>query len=284
MSQISAAAVNELRKRTDMPLMECKSALVEAEGDMDKAIDIMRSRNRAIGDKRAGNETAEGRVGVAIDGSTAAILEMRCESAPVTKSDQFIALVNDLADAVIKINPSSVEQFNSEPLPSGSGSVEERITEVIGLIRENMKVNKFERLEGGQFGQYVHHDGTVGVLLQVNGAKPNDELLRDVCAHIAALNPLYTKVQDAPADVVAKEKGLIETALKEDESMANKPANILEKIVDGRMRNWYAEGVLLEQPIANQAKYEKKTVGQVLSGAGFEIVKFVRYKVGEIVA
>ena len=185
---------------------------------------------------------------------------------------------------MIKINPSSVEQFNSEPLPSGSGTVEERIAEVIGLIRENMKVHKFERLEGGQFGQYVHHDGTLGVLLQVNGSSPNDELLRDVSAHIAALNPLYMKVEDVPADVSAKEKELIETALKDDESMSKKPANILEKIIDGRMRTWYAEGVLLEQPIANQTKYEKKTVGQVLSGAGFEIVKFVRYKIGEVVA
>ena len=95
MSQISAAAVNELRKRTDMPLMECKSALVEAEGDMDKAIEVLRSRNSKVVAKRVGNETAEGRVGVAIDGSTASILEVLCESAPVTKSDQFIALVND---------------------------------------------------------------------------------------------------------------------------------------------------------------------------------------------
>ena len=284
MSQISAAAVNELRKRTDMPLMECKSALVEADGDMDKAIDVLRSRNSKVVAKRGGNETAEGRVGIAIDGSAAAIIEVRCESAPVTKSDQFIALVNDLADAVVKIKPGSVEQFVSEPMPTGSGTVEERVAEVIGLIRENMKVHKFERLEGGPFGQYIHHDGTLGVLLQVKGATQNDELLRDVCAHIAALNPPYMKVEDVPADVVAKEKDLIETTLKEDESMANKPANILEKIVEGRMRNWYAEGVLLEQPIANQAKYEKKTVGQVLSGAGFEIVKCVRYKVGEIAA
>jgi elongation factor Ts len=284
MSTISAAAVNELRKRTDMPMMECKKALQEADGDMDKAIELIRSWNSKVGVKRAMNETAEGRVGIYIDPATenAAIIEVRCESAPVTKSDQFIALVNDLARAVAENNPESLDQFLTQPISAEKGTVTDRINEVIGLIRENMRVQRFVRLYGGLFGQYVHHDGTLGVLIQAKGEKVNDEVLRDVAAHIAALNPPYTRVSDLPADVVAKEKELALKQVQEDPKNAGKPANILDKIVEGKLKTWYGENVLLEQPIANQQKYEKKTVGQVLQGVGLEVVKFVRFKVGEV--
>jgi elongation factor Ts len=284
MSQISAAAVNELRKRTDMPLMECKKALQEANGDMDKAIDLIRSWNSKVQAKRALNETAEGRIGIYIDPATqnAAIIEVRCESAPVTKSDQFIAMVNDLARAVAENNPTSVEQFLAQKVSGTKGTVTDRINEVIGLIRENMKVQRFQRLSGGVFGQYVHHDGTLGVLLQMKGEKANDEVLRDVAAHVAALNPQYLRVADLPADVLAKEKELALKQTQDDPKNAGKPANILEKIVEGKLRTWYGENVLVEQLVANQQKYDKKTVGQVLKGIGLDVVKVVRFKVGEV--
>ena len=171
MSQISAAAVNELRKRTDLPLMECKSALQEAGGDMDKAVLILRSRFAKAADKRAMNETAEGRIGVYIDPATqnAAIIEMRCESAPTAKTERFVALAADLARAVAENNPTSVDEFLTQKVSGTPGTVTDRINEVVGLIREKMKVQRFQRLSGGLFGHYVHHDGTLGVLIQVKG-------------------------------------------------------------------------------------------------------------------
>jgi elongation factor Ts len=284
MSQITAASVNELRKRTDMPLMDCKKALTETNGDMDKAIEWLRSQNSKMQAKRAMNETAEGRVGIYIDPATqnAAIIEVRCESAPVVKSDQFITMVNELARAVAENNPESLEQFLTQKISGMQGTVTDRINETIGLIRENMKVQRFQRAYGGQFGHYIHHDGTLGVLLEVKGPKASEEALRDVCAHIAALNPPYLKVSEVPADAVAKEKEIVLKQIQEDAKNAGKPANILEKIAEGKLKTWYGENVLVEQPIANQQKYEKKTVGQVLQAAGVEPVRFVRYKVGEV--
>jgi elongation factor Ts len=277
MSQsITAAAVNELRKRTDMPMMECKTALQEAAGDMAKAVDILRSRNSKMRDKRAMNETAEGRIAIQIDPSAkgAAILEMRCESAPVAKSEQFIALANDLARRIAQTAPKSLEEFAAQP------AVVERINEVIGLIRENMKPQRFWRLAGDLFGEYVHHDGTVGVLLQVKGTKGDAVLLRDVCAHIAALTPPYVRIEDVPAEIVNREKELArQQAAARSEG---KPANIIEKIAEGLLKTWFSENVLLEQPIANAVKYDKKTVGQLLKAAGLDVVKYVRFKVGEV--
>src|SRR4029079_11989927 len=134
-------SVNELRKRTDAPMMECKSALTEAGGDMDKAIEIIRVRFKGVGDKRAMNETAEGRIAVYIDAAsqTAAIVDMRCESAPTAKNERFVALANDIAKQVALKNPKNVEDLIAQPFVGGTGTVTDRINEVLGVIRENMK-------------------------------------------------------------------------------------------------------------------------------------------------
>lgn len=286
MSQpITATAVNELRKRTDLPMMECKSALTEAAGDMDKAIQILRERNAKVSVKRSMNETAEGRIAIYIDkvARTAGIIDMRCESAPTAKSAQFVDLANDLAGQVADQDPANVEDMLAQQFVGGAGTVKDRIEEVIGLIRENMKISRFVRLSGGVFGQYIHHDGSLGVLMQLKGPDgASDEMLRDMCAHVAAMNPQYVRVEEVPADIVAKEKDIAKQQLEADPKNAGKPANILEKIIEGKMRTWYGETVLLEQLVANQSKYEKKTVGQVLKAAGLEVVKVIRLKVGEV--
>jgi elongation factor Ts len=260
--------------------MDCKSALTEAAGDMDKAVEILRSRNAKAAVKREANETAEGRIGISIDKTTqtAAIAELRCESAPSAKSDQFIALAADIAKHVAAHKPADVASLLTQPY--GSGTVKDRVDEVIGLIREKMVVHRFEALSGGVFGQYIHHDGTVGVLLQCSGTGGTDEALRDICAHVAALNPLYLNASAVPADIVEKEKTLALQQIKEDPKNANKPANIVEKIAEGKLKTWMAETVLMEQPMANAAKYPGKTVGQVLQGFGLTAVKVVRFKVG----
>lgn len=296
MSQISAAAVNELRKKTDLPLMDCKKALTEAGGDMPKAIEILRSQFAKAAVKREGNEVAEGRIGIYVEpaAETAAIVEMRCESAPSAKSDQFIELAYDVARQVASAAPETVPQLLAQPYSNGTGTTQDRINEVVGLIREKMIVQRFDRVKAPVYGHYVHHDGTVGVLLACTGKPtgPTAEALRDVCAHIAALNPQYMVAGDIPADSLAKEKGLILTQIQEAEKAAEekataegkkfnpKPANILDKIADGKLKTWMAETVLTEQPMANAAKYPGKTVGQVIQGLGLTPVRVIRYKVG----
>ena len=277
---ITAAMVNDLRKRTDLPMMECKAALQEAGGDMDKAIDIIRIKVKGAGVKRAGNETAEGRIGVFIDNAAGvgALVEMRCESAPVAKGEHFVKLANAVARVVAAQNPASTEALLAATDASGK-SVADLVTDTIGILRENMKVHRFARLQGGLFGEYIHHDGTLGVLLQASGSGANPGLLRDVCMHIAAVQPtpVAARREEVPAEVVAKEKEIAQAKAE----ATGKPAQIAEKIAEGQMKTWFAENVLVEQPFV---KDQAKTVGQILKEAGLEVTKFVRYKVGEIPA
>ena len=281
---ITPQMVKLLRDRTDQPMGLCKQALDQNGGDMDKAIEWLRSQNTKMGVKREGNETAEGRIGVFFDHATkvAAIVEVRCESAPSAKSDQFIALANDLAKHVAATAPRDVAEALTQPFVGGGGTVTDRINDVVGVIREKMVLHKFERIEGGVFGGYVHHDGTVGVVLQCLGTTPADELLRDVSAHIAALNPPYVNTAGVPADVMTREKDLVMADIKSDPKNASKPANILEKVAEGKLKTKLAEIVLTEQPMANTGKYPNTTVGQALTKAGLEPIKFVRFKVGAI--
>lgn len=262
-----------------MPMMECKAALTEAGGDIDKAIDIIRVRVKGVGVKRAGNETAEGRIAVAIDAAseTAAIVELRCESAPVAKSEHFIALGTDIAKHVIAKNPPSVDAMLTAEFEAGK-TVTDRINDVLGILRENMKIQRFSRLTGGTFAEYIHHDGSLGVLLQVTGSGSNTAILRDVCMHIAAVQPTPVAAirDEVPPEIVAKEKEIA----KAKAEATGKPAQIAEKIAEGQLKTWFAENVLVEQPFVKDAS---KTVGQVLKEAGFEVKSFARFKVGEIV-
>jgi elongation factor Ts len=270
---ISAADVKSLRDKTNLPMMECKAALIEAGGNMEKAIEILRKKHKDAAVKRGERETAEGRIVTHLDTTqqVGVILEMRCESAPVAKSEPFIQLCNDVARHIAVKNPASVEAL----LPQ----VTDRIHEVIGQIRENMKPQRFVRLTGGAMGSYIHHDGTVGVLLQVEGTKADPQLLRDICMHITARPHLAIRCEDVSADTLAKEKEIALAQMSADPKMKDKPANILEKIVEGKLKTWFADNVLLEQPFV---KDDSKTIGDLLKGAGLKLVRFVRYKVGEL--
>jgi elongation factor Ts len=283
MAAVTPQMVKQLRDRTDQPMGLCKQALDQNAGDMEKAIEWLRQQNAKMGVKREASETAEGRVGVYFDnaGKKAAIVEMRCESAPSAKSNQFIALANDMARHIASSKAADVPGLLTETF-GGKGTVLDRINEVVGVIREKMIVQRFQRLEGGVYGGYVHHDGTVGVLLECRGGAANDELLKDVAAHIAALNPPYATTAAVPAEVMDKEKSLVKADIDADPKNAGKPANILEKIAEGKLRTKLAEIVLSEQPMANNMKYPNTTVGAALKKAGLEPVRFVRYKVGAV--
>lgn len=282
MPAVTPQLVKQLRDRTDQPMGLCKQALDQNGGDMDAAILWLQQQNSKMTAKREGNETAEGRIGVAFDNAarTAAIVEMRCESAPSAKSDQFVALANDLAKHVAAGTGADVAAVLAEKL--GNGTVQDRINDVVGVIREKMVLQKFQRATGNVYGGYVHHDGTVGVLVECKGTAANDELLRDVAAHVAAMNPPYATSADVPADVIEKEKGLVKADMDADPKNTGKPANILEKIAEGKLRTRLAEVVLTEQPMANAGKYPNTSVGAALKKAGLEPVRFIRFKVGAV--
>jgi elongation factor Ts len=280
---VTPELVKKLRDMTDQPMGLCKKALDTSGGDMPKAIDWLRSQNKNMGVAREGNETAEGRIGVYFDNAAkvAAIVEMRCESAPSAKSDQFIALATDVAKHAATSKASDVAGMLAESLGE-KGTVQDRINDVVGVIREKMILQRFQKLSGGVYGSYIHHDGTVGVLLECKGAAANDELIRDVAAHIAALNPPYVNTSSVPAEVIEKEKGLVKADMEADPKNAGKPANILEKISEGKLKTRLAEVVLVEQPMANGMKYPSTTVGAALKKAGLEPVRFIRFKVGAV--
>ncbi len=278
---ISAGDVKTLRDRTNAPLMDCKTALTEAGGDIDKAIDLLRKKAGSKIGNFAARETAEGRVAIYLDAAskTGAIVEVRCETAPVAKTDQFIQLTNDIAKQIALKGPANTEELLKMPfVDAPAKTISDRIMDVFALIRENMKPHRFTRWTG-VLGDYVHHDGSQGVLLLVEGENAAPQVLRDVCMHIAALNPVSATKEDVPPETLAKETEIFREQTKGDPKNANKPANILDKIVEGKMKTWLAQNVLLEQPFV---KDDTKTVGQLLAASGLKLKKFVRYKVGEI--
>lgn len=284
MSQISAAAVRELRDRTDMPMMKCKAALEKAGGDMDKAVLILREEGaKFLGGEKGARETAEGRISAWTDpaAKVGAIVELRCESPSVVKNELFQTLGSNVAKQVALKNPATVEDLLKMPfVDDGSKTIQSLLEDIVGKIRENMRIARFVRFAGPS-GSYVHHDGTVGVILEVKGEGAIDpEMLKDICAHVVALKPSYLTASELPADVIEREKAFAKQ--QADQQAAGKPANVVEKIAEGKFNTWLAENVLVDQPIANQMKYGKKSVGQILKDAKLEAVRFVRLKVGEL--
>jgi elongation factor Ts len=276
--EIAATDVKKLRDRTGMPFGKCKEALVKTNGDLEKAVEELRKTNKDAQDKFGSRETAEGRIGVFIDAAQkiGAIIEVRCESAPVIKSDLFIQLANDLAKQVALKEATTPEALVAQPfVDNPQHTVNDRIGEVVGLIRENMRPARMARLTG-LLGSYVHHDGSVGVLLEVAGDKADPQLLRDVCMHITAKNPMAAVREQVPAEKVAKETEIARAQAAEQGK--GKPANIIDKIAEGKLRTWFAENVLAEQPFV---KDDSKTVGDLLKAHGLKLVRFVRYRVGE---
>lgn len=273
---ISPADVKSLRERTNLPMMECKAALVETNGDIEKAVENLRKKFAGMKPKE-GRETAEGRVAIYIDPAqkVGAILEMRCESAPVAKSELFIKLANQLAKQIALQNPASVEVLLTQPaIDEAKTTVQELIADYYGKLREVMKPHRFVRLSG-LLGEYCHHDGSVGVLLQVEGEKADTQVLRDVCMHVAARNPVAGKREDVDPAIVAKEREIA----RSQALATGKPENIVDKIAEGKLKTWFAENVLLEQPFV---KDDSKSVGDLLKGQGLTLTRFVRYKVGDV--
>lgn len=276
MAEITAAAVKALREKTDLPMMECKKALTEAGGDEAKAIQILKEMFKKVQEKRADNVTAEGRVFIAAkpDGSEAAMVEIQCESAPVATGEVMQKFGQAMADQLL--NGPGAADAAALMAQKGAGSsqtFQAEYEEIVNKIREKIVVNRIARVKGPVAG-YVHHDFKTGVLFVAAGTPKSTDVLKDVAMHIAALNPVVTKPEELAADIVQAERD----RLVAEARASKKPENIIEKMVDGRMKVFYAEqGVLVMQPFA---KDDSKTVAQALSEVGVEAVTFHRWKVG----
>ena len=269
MTAISAAMVGELRAKTDAPMMECKKALTEANGDMAKAEEILRVKLGSKAGKAASRVTAEGVITAFINGTTGALLEVNCETDFVSKNDDFLALSNACAKLVAEKNPADVAALSA--LPYSGKTVEEVRAELIGRIGENMSLRRFTRFSGeNKLVSYLH--GTrIGVMVEYTG---DDTAAKDVAMHIAAMKPIALSAADVPADKIATEKSVAE--LKAAES--GKPAEIIAKMVEGSVQKYLKEVSLLNQTFV---KNDKQTVEQMLKAANTTIKSFTMYVVGE---
>ena len=276
MAEITAAAVKALREKTDLPMMECKKALTEAGGDEAKAIEILREQFKKVQEKRAGNTTAEGRIFIATrDGVyEAAMVEIQCESAPVATGEVLQKWGQAMADHLLSgPGAETPEELLGQTASGATQSFQQQYEEIVNKIREKIVVNRICRIKG-PVGAYVHHDYKTGVLFTVTGETASQDTLRDVAMHIAALQPAVTNTDDLDKAAVQAERDRLIAEAK----ASGKPDNIIEKMVEGRMKVFYAEqGVLVFQPFA---KDDSKTVGQALSEAGLEATGFQRWQVG----
>ncbi len=271
---ITATMVKELRERTGAGMMECKKILTETNGDMEAAIDMMRKSGAAKADKKAGRVAADGRVVITIseDKKEASIVEINCETDFVAKDENFINFSNAVGARVLADKPADIAALSALPLESGE-TVEEVRANLVAKIGENMQVRRFEILSPDAGEVYGYSHGVrIGVIVAMTGA--DEDLGKDVAMHIAASRPMCVSEADVPAETLAKEKEIL---IAQAEG-SGKPMEIIEKMVEGRMRKYLAEITLVGQPFV---KDPDQTVGQLVKSAGAEIISFVRYEVGE---
>lgn len=274
---ISAAMVKELRERTASGMMECKRALVEAEGDMELAIENMRKSGLAKADKKSGRIAAEGIIGVKVseDGKAVAIVDINCETDFVAKADDFVGFVNSVTIALLNAdNIETEEQLLAMPLEDGI-SVDEMRRGLISKLGENITVRRFERFKATEGGTACYlHGSKIGVIVEL--ATPDQELGKDIAMHIAASKPVCVSADQVSADTIAKEKEIF--LAQQEDKIKGKPADIVEKMIAGRVGKFLAEVTLLGQPFI---KDDKMTIAQLVASKGNNAIRFTRFEVGE---
>jgi elongation factor Ts len=271
-AEITASLVKELRERTGAGMMECKKALTENNGDIDAAAEWLRKSGLAKADKKASRVAAEGRIASAQDGGKAVLVEVNSETDFVAKDANFLAFCDNVAKVALASGAQDAEALKAAKLATGE-TVEEGRSALIAKVGENVQVRRVARMEGGNVAAYVH-GGKIGVLVSLKGG--DAELARGIAMHVAAMNPPYNKAADVPAEFVAKEKE-IELAKMSDKDR-QKPAEILEKIIGGKIAKIVNEVSLYGQPYVLDTN---QTVEAALKAAGAEVVSFVRLAVGE---
>ncbi|TYB14884.1 elongation factor Ts [Aggregatibacter actinomycetemcomitans] len=263
MAEITASLVKELRERTGAGMMECKKALVEANGDIELAIDNMRKSGQAKAAKKAGRVAAEGVIIARVQNGFGVVVELNCETDFVAKDAGFLGLANEVADYAVAHKGTSIEQLQAE--------FEEKRAALVAKIGENMTIRCVAYIEGDVVGSYLH-GAKIGVLVAGKGA--DDELLKHIAMHIAASRPDYVNPSDVPADVVEHERNIqVDIAMQ-----SGKPREIAEKMVEGRMKKFTGEVSLTGQPFVMDPS---KSVGDLLKEKGAEVSNFIRLEVGE---
>ncbi|MFT4256546.1 MAG: translation elongation factor Ts [Pseudoxanthomonas sp.] len=274
MAEITASLVKDLRERTGAGMMECKKALTESNGDIDAAAEALRKSGAAKADKKASRVAAEGRIAVARDGGTAVLVEVNSETDFVANDVNFKDFVQSVADAALAAGSNDVEALKAARLASGE-TVEEARAAAVQKLGENIQIRRLAWVNGSSnVGAYVHTNGKIGVLVDLAGG--NAELANGLAMHVAAMNPPYNKASDVPADFVAKEKE-IELAKMSEKDKA-KPAEILEKIISGKINKIVSEVTLYGQSYVLDGD---KTVEAALKAGGGDVVGFTRLVVGE---
>ncbi|MGZ0079986.1 translation elongation factor Ts [Methylomonas sp. TEB] len=271
---ISAAMVKELRERTGSGMMECKKALVEANGDMELAIENMRKAGLAKADKKSGRIAAEGIIGVKVsdDAKTVVMVDVNCETDFVAKGDDFIGFANDVVNSLLTSNVNSDEELQAMVLSTGV-SVDDTRRALIAKIGENITVRRFVKFTTTEGGQAAYlHGSKIGVIVELS--KNDPALGKDVAMHVAAAKPEYVSDDQVSADVIAKEKEIFAAQALE----SGKPAEIVEKMIGGRINKFLAEVTLLGQPFI---KDDSVTVGKLLASKDNAVVRFARFEVGE---
>ena len=272
---ISASQVKDLREKTGAGMMECKKVLTETDGDIEKAIELLRERGIAKAAKKSDRIAAEGLVAayVSEDGKVGAVVEVNSETDFVAKNDEFKAFVADVAEQVAKENPANVEELLAEKSIKEDKTVGEVLTDKIAKIGENMSIRRFARFESnGLIEKYIHGDGKIGVLVELNGG--DSEVAKDVCMQIAAAKPEFLNRESVPAERLEKEMEI----LKAQAMNEGKPEAIAEKIVQGRVGKFYSEICLVEQEFVKNPDIKVK---DLLSSKGAKAIRFARFEKGE---
>ena len=287
----TAADVKALREKTGVGMMDCKKALTEADGDMDRAIDVLREKGLAASAKKAGRIAAEGIVLAYTDEAkkVSVLVEVNSETDFVAKNEKFVNYVTAVAKTIADTNPADVDELLTKPLAGDTRTVQENLQDMVLSIGENMKIRRFERVEGITTS-YIHGGGSVGVLVMFDtddktAATDAFKVMgKDVAMQIAAMSPAYLDEASVPADVLAHEKEITKAQLAEDPKMAGKPEQVLAKIVDGKIGKYFKENCLLDQAFVkdgdrNVAKYVASVAKEL--GADIKVTGFIRYAKGE---
>ncbi|MFS0787002.1 translation elongation factor Ts [Shouchella sp. 1P09AA] len=273
---VTASMVKELREKTGAGMMDCKKALVEVDGDMDKAVDFLREKGIAKAEKKSDRVAAEGLASVVTSGNKAVIVEVNSETDFVAKNENFQALVKELAEHVLAENPATVEEALEQNFKGGSETVLTHINSSIAKIGEKLSLRRFtvvEKEDGDVFGSYLHMGGRIGVLTLI-GSSSDEELAKDVAMHVAAINPTYVSRDEVTGDVVDREREV----LKQQALNEGKPENIVEKMVEGRLSKFFEQVCLLDQPFVKDGDQK---VGKYVQSKKASVKTFVRYEVGE---
>jgi len=270
MAAITASMVAELRAKTDAPMMECKKALTEAEGDMDRAEELLRVKLGNKASKAASRVTAEGMITAHIGAGAGALVELNCETDFVAKNDDFNAFAKQVAELVVSQNPADVAALSA--LPLNGSTVDAVRLALVGKIGENLSIRRFARFEtSNKLAAYLH-GARIGVLVEYTGA--DEQVGKDVAMHVAAMKPVSLSANEVPAELIAKERSIAEQKAAE----SGKPAEIVAKMVEGSVQKYLKEVSLLNQPFV---KNDKQTIEQMLKAANASVQKFALFVVGE---